>query len=130
VTREHGDIDVAVWHADFDRVDGLLRQDGWVRHEQPGEDGYTEYRQADLHLDMAFLARDADGGVYTPLKEGRGEWSVGAFDQGAIELMGVRARVVSVASLLADKSERRDDPSTGGKERADVAVLGRIGRDG
>jgi hypothetical protein len=127
VTRAHADIDLAVWDADFDRVDVLLRGDGWDRHVQPGEDGYTEYRRGDARLDVAFLARDADGVVYTPLKEGRGEWSVGAFDYGVVELMGVRARVVSVASLLADKSERRDDPSADRKDRADVAVLGRIG---
>jgi hypothetical protein len=130
VTRPHADIDIAVWHADFDRVDSVLREEAWDRHVEPGEDGYTHYRHGASHLDVAFLARDADGCVYTPLREGRGEWSAGAFDNDTVQLLGVRARVVSVASLLADKSERRDDPLADMKDRADVAALGRLGHDG
>jgi hypothetical protein len=129
VTRTHDDIDLAVWRADFDRVDVLLAEDGWVRNVQPGEDGYTAYRQGELNLDVAFLARDADGIVYTPLIDGRGAWAAGAFDGSeAVELLGVRARVVSIQSLLADKSEHRDDERAARKDRADAVVLGRIAR--
>ena len=129
VTRAHDDIDLAVWGADFDRVDVLLGKEGWERNMQPGEDGYTAYRQGELNLDVAFLARDADGIVYTPLTDGRGAWAVGAFDESeAVELLGVHARVVSIQSLLADKSEHRDDETADRKDRADVEVLGRIAR--
>ena len=131
VTREHGDIDLAVWRIDFGRVDGLLRQEGWERDVQPGEDGFTAYRLGPFHLDVAFLARDVDGTVYTPLRQGRGQWTAGAFDDaGVMELMGVRARIVSVASLIADKSERRDDVTSDRKDRADVVILGGIGQEG
>jgi hypothetical protein len=131
VTRTHDDIDVAIWQADVGSVDGLLREHGWERNVQPGEDGYAAYRKGEVNLDVAFLARSADGVVYTPLVQGRGEWGVGAFDDPTVvELLGVRARVVSIDSLLADKSEHRDDESADRKDRADVAVLSRLARGG
>jgi hypothetical protein len=46
------------------------------------------------------------------------------------ELEGTRARVVSVESLRADKSEDRDDPSAARKDRADLAALGLPPTDG
>jgi hypothetical protein len=124
ITRPHADIDVAIWRRDLEQVDQLLRHDGWTRVPQPGEDGYTVYRSGPHRLDLAFLARDDDGVVFTPLEEGRGTWSDGAFGRDQMELDGTRARVVTAASLLADKSERRDDPSAARKDRADVAALG------
>jgi hypothetical protein len=124
VTRTHDDIDIAIWQADAGSVDGLLQELGWEHKADPGEDGYAAYRQGALTLDLAFLTRDADGVVSTPLLEGRGEWSVGAFDNAeVVELLGVSARVVSVDSLLADKTGHRDDESADRKDRADVAVL-------
>jgi hypothetical protein len=129
ITRLHADIDVAIWQADFELVDRLLRLDGWIRVPQPGEDGYTGYGNGPHHLDLAFLARDADGVVFTPLEEGRGTWSDGAFGRDQLELNGTRARVVTAASLVADKSERRDDASAARKDRADVAALGGLPGD-
>jgi Aminoglycoside-2''-adenylyltransferase len=62
VTRRHADIDVAVWQADFERIDGVLGEDGWTRRAQPGEDGYTEYGNGVHHVDLAFLVRDDEVG--------------------------------------------------------------------
>jgi hypothetical protein len=42
VTRAHEDVDVAVWHADLDRIRGLLEARGWVHAPDLGEDGYTQ----------------------------------------------------------------------------------------
>ena len=67
VTRRHADIDVAVWQADFEHIDGVLGEDGWTRRAQPGEEGYTEYENGVHRLDLAFLVRDEEGVVYTPL---------------------------------------------------------------
>ena len=131
VTRTHDDIDIAIRQADIGSVEGLLREQGWDRNAQPGEDGYATYRRGEVNLDLAFMARDADGVVYTPLAQGRGEWSVGAFDDTeAVVLFGVCAKVVSIDSLLADKSERRDEETADRKDRADVAVLSRQRRGG
>jgi Aminoglycoside-2''-adenylyltransferase len=124
VTRSHADIDLAVWKRDLVEVDRLLRRAGWRHRPQRGEDGYTTYANGVIHLDLAFLVRGSDGLVYTPLREGRGDWSRDAFGQDLAELEGVRARVVSRASLLADKSEHRDDPLAAMKDRADVVSLG------
>jgi hypothetical protein len=55
VTREHGDIDIAVWQSDLAAVDGLLAADGWTHTAASDEDGYTTYEQAQVHLDVAFL---------------------------------------------------------------------------
>jgi hypothetical protein len=77
-----------------------------------------------MHLDLTYLAHDeTTGAVDTPLLPGRGDWPEGAFDEDVRELDGVQARVVSPRSLIADKSEIRDEPSTASKDRADVAVL-------
>jgi Aminoglycoside-2''-adenylyltransferase len=124
VTRPHSDIDLAVWGEDAEEVGRLLGADSWEHHPEPGEDGYTAYRKGSLRLDLAFLARDSDGVVYTPLQVGRGDWSPGAFGRDVIQLEGVRACVVSRTSLIADKAEDRDDPVAAAKDRADLTALG------
>ena len=61
--------------------------------------------------------------VYTPLREGRAAWPEEAFEDDVAELAGVRARVISLPALRADKAERRDDPIVAAKDRADLATL-------
>jgi hypothetical protein len=68
--------------------------------------------------------------VYTPLQEGRGEWSQGAFGQDERELEGARARLVSVASLRADKAGHRENASAAMKDRVDVEALDLAQNDG
>ena len=123
MTRPHADIDIAVWMDDLHRVDGLLVQAGWRHVPQANEDGYTQYVHVAGHLDLAFLAQDGDGVVYTPIRDGRGDWPLGAFGDDVAVLQGVRVHVVSLSSLLSDKLENRSDPSTCAKDRADVEVL-------
>jgi hypothetical protein len=72
---------------------------------------------------LAFLARGEDGEVYTPLREGRARWPDGAFENDVAELLGVRARVISLRALKADKSETRTDALVAAKDRADLATL-------
>jgi hypothetical protein len=61
--------------------------------------------------------------VYTPLREGRGAWPDGSFETDSAELRGVRARVVSLHALKADKAEVREDSIVAAKDRADLATL-------
>jgi Aminoglycoside-2''-adenylyltransferase len=122
-SREHADIDVAVWASDRPVLDTLLLDDGWVRTPDPDEDGYTAYQRGPVRLEVAFLARDEDGTVYTPVVEGRGSWPPGSFGEEEGEVDGVRARVVGRGSLVEDKSGPRDDPTAAAKDRADVAAL-------
>jgi lincosamide nucleotidyltransferase A/C/D/E len=126
ITRAHDDLDLAVWLQDHDRIAALLGADGWVHSPQPGEDGYTGYERDGVRLELAFLARNDDGHVYTPLRSGRAAWPDGAFADDVRELHGVRARVIALAALAADKSEAHDDPVVAAKDRADLATLSRV----
>jgi aminoglycoside-2''-adenylyltransferase len=127
VTRTHDDLDIAVWAEDHVRVAALLRADGWRHVPEADEDGYTGYEREAVKLEVAFLASSDTGQVYTPLLGGgRGEWPDGAFGDTVEELAGVRARVVSLSALRADKAAERDDPVVAAKDHADVQTLSRI----
>lgn len=123
VTRTHGDLDVAIWQTDLPRASELLAADGWVHAPEPGEDGSTGFVRGSVRLELAFLARDERGDIYTPLRDGRAGWAAGAFEGDVGEVGGVRARVISLRSLRAEKSEAREDAVAAAKDRADVAAL-------
>jgi hypothetical protein len=123
VTRDHADIDIAVWRADLERIRVLLEAQGWVHAPEPDEEGYTGYERRGTRLELAFLAYDEAGTVYTPLADGRGDWPVGSFGDTRAEVNDVRARVVGLESLIEDKSGPRHDPAVLAKDRADVALL-------
>lgn len=123
VTREHGDIDIAIWSDDQERMATLLLDRAWVHHPEVGEDGYTCYKRNGIRLEVAFLARDERGHVYTPLRNGRGEWPADSFGDDVAQLQGVRARVIGRESLISDKSIVRSDAVTATKDRADIASL-------
>jgi len=123
VTREHGDIDIAIWADDRARVDTLLRGRAWIHRPEVGENGYTCYERNEIRLEVAFLARGERGEVYTPLLNGRGEWPADSFGDDIAQCHGVRARVVSRESLIADKSIVRSDTVTAANDRADIASL-------
>jgi hypothetical protein len=123
VTRAHGDLDIAVWYDDRTRLAALLKRQGWTHSPRADEDGYTGYERGAVGLEVAFLARDEQGRVYTPLREGRGEWPNETFGDDVVELMGVRARVIGLGALVADKSVVREDPATAAKDRVDLLSL-------
>ena len=123
VTRAHEDVDVAVWSDDRERLSSVLLEHAWVHRPEAGGDGYTSYERSGIRLEVAFLARDERGHVYTPLRDGRGEWPAGSFGDEVAQLRGVRARVVGRESLIAEKSSIRPDAATAAKDRADVASL-------
>lgn len=123
LTRDHADIDIAIWHEDLQRVARLLTRDGWEYAGGAEQDGYTTYTRDGVDVDLAFLARDEDGTVYTPLASGRGDWPAGSFGSDVRRLSRTEARVVTAASLIEDKSQIRDDPIATAKDAADIAVL-------
>lgn len=122
-SRAHDDLDLAVWVGDHSRIAGMLTSEGWAHAPEPGEDGYTGYERSGVRLELAFLDRDEDGEVYTPLQDGRGLWPDDAFGDDVAELKGVRARVIGLGALRADKSEPHDDLRVAAKDRADLATL-------
>ena len=123
VTRPHEDLDVAIWVADYARAAELLAADGWVHAPDPAEDGSTAFVRGSVRLELAFLARDERGEIYTPLRDGRADWAAGAFEDDLGEIDGVRARIISLRSLKAEKSGAREDAVAAAKDRADVATL-------
>ena len=122
-SRAHDDLDLAVWARDHNRIAGLLTSEGWAHVPEPGEDGYTGYERGGVRVELAFVEQGEDGTVYTPLEDGRGAWPEGAFEDDFAELRGVRARVIGLRALRADKSETHDDPRVAAKDRADLATL-------
>jgi hypothetical protein len=109
VTRRHDDLDLAVWSHDGERVRELLTAAGW-RHTP--EEGYSVYDVAGVRLEVAFLDH--------------GEWPRNSFEHDVAEVAGVRAHVVSLSSLRADKAVVRDDESVAAKDREDCMTLGRL----
>jgi hypothetical protein len=85
------------------------------------------YFRAGVRLELAFLARDDDGRVYTPLREGRAGWPDGAFGSDVADLDGTRARVITLEALRREKSQAQDDPRAAAKDRADLESLTRAG---
>jgi hypothetical protein len=126
VTRAHDDLDVAVWLADLPAIAILLEQDGWEHTPDAEEDGYTVYRRDGVRMDLAFLARGADGVIGTPLRQGSASWPADAFGDDVSELRGTRAHIIALAALEADKSEPRDSPVVAAKDHADLAALARL----
>jgi hypothetical protein len=126
VSRAHDDLDLAVWQKDHERIAELLAADGWKHAPEVAEDGYTGYERGGVRIELAFLARDETGRVYTPLRQGRGTWPDEAFEDDVAELLGVRTRLISLRALLADKSEAHEDPIVASKDQADLATLSRF----
>ncbi len=125
VTREHGDVDVAIWLADMPRIGPLLANDGWIDLQDPDADGGKAFGRDDVRLELTYLYREPDGEIYTPLLDGRrGRWTREALADDVRELDGVRARVVALVPLTRMKGRGRgDDPEDAAKDRADYELL-------
>jgi hypothetical protein len=123
MTRVHDDVDIAVWLKDLQRIAKLLESDGWRHAPAEDEDGGTGYEHGDVRLELTYLTRNADGDVFIPLRNGPVRWAKESFADDVRELSGVRARVITLASLRSMKSWPRDDPEDAAKDRADLAAL-------
>jgi hypothetical protein len=127
VTREHDDIDVAVWARDAEALGSLLRSEGWQHAPEPGEDGGTGYTRGGVRVELTFLERDGAGRILVPLHDRNVLWSEEPLGDEMRELHGARARVISLPLLRTGKSAPRDDPGDAEKDRADFQVLSRLG---
>lgn len=126
VTRQHGDVDIAVWLNDHERIAELLAADGWKHAPEEDEDGGTGYERGGVRLEVTFLVRGEDGQVSVPLSAGPGRWSDQSLRSHVGELEGVTARLFALDALLLGKSRPRDDPADGAKDRADFDRLSRL----
>ena len=127
VTREHFDVDTAVWLSDVPRIAQLLAAEGWQHAPQADEDGGTGYERGTVRIELTFLVRGHDGGVLIPLNAGPFRWSADDLLAEERQLLGVRARVLGLAELTRGKAAPRDDPSDAAKDRADFRVLSGLG---
>ena len=127
ITRDHADVDIAIWLDDHERIAALLAADGWKHAPQPDEDGGTGYEREGVRLELTFLVRDDEGHVCVPLRSGLVRWSDDAFGESIEELEGVRARVIELGALKRGKARFRDEPADAAKDRADSAILSRLG---
>jgi Aminoglycoside-2''-adenylyltransferase len=130
VTRAHDDLDLAVWQVDVPRIAELLEDDGWRHAPHDDEDGGTGYERGAVRLELTYLVRDDDGGIFTPLRNGRAPWPEEALANDAAELRGVRSRLVGLEPLMRGKSSPRDDPEEAAKDRADFRRLSRLRETG
>jgi hypothetical protein len=119
VSREHGDLDLAIWLDDMPRIEPLLASGGWGDLHDPDVDGGRAFGRDGVRLELTYLYRGDDGEVYTPLLDGtRGRWPAESLADEVGEIEGVRCRLISLRSLVWMKERSRND-----KDRADYDVL-------
>ena len=123
VTREHDDVDFAVWLHDVEAVVSLLETHAWRHNPYPDEDGGTGYERDGVRVELTYLVSDDTGRVFIPLRERNALWSERAPENEVLELRGVRARVISLGLLRAGKSSPREDHDDAAKDRADFEAL-------
>jgi hypothetical protein len=111
------------------KVVNLFGDDWDRRRDRPGwQWNYPSVgNRAGAELFGATLYEIEPGQKSFPYHWRRGTWPVGTFGNDVAKLHGVRARVVGLGALRADKSEVRDDATVAAKDRADVATLSRLG---
>jgi len=126
VTRDHEDIDLAVWLDDAGAVESLLRAHAWQHKPHPGEDGGTGYERGPVRLELTYLTCDETLRVFVPLREHSVLWSEDPLGNEVRELLSVRARVLPLALLRSDKSLPRPEPDDAAKDRADFEALARL----
>jgi hypothetical protein len=126
VTREHADVDLAVWARDADALDSLLQDDGWRHAPEPDEDGGTGYTRGGVRVELTYLVTDEAGRILVPLHSGNVLWSEAPFGDEQRELHGVRARILPLALLRSGKSTAREDADDAERDRADLDALSRL----
>jgi aminoglycoside-2''-adenylyltransferase len=126
VTREHEDIDLAVWLQDAEAVASLLYAAAWQHKPLPGEDGGTGYERGRVRVELTYLACDETGRIFIPFRDENALWSGEPLGNEVRELLCVRARVIPLALLRAGKSSPRHDHDEAAKDRADFEALSRL----
>ena len=102
LTREHGDVDLAVPAGDADAIAERLLARGWVHRPSPDEDGGTGYERNGVRLELTFVVIDQDR-VQIVFRDNRAIWSEKPFGDERRKLLGVQARVVPRDVLKSSK---------------------------
>jgi len=126
MTREHGDVDLAVRLRDRPLIDEVLLADGWQPAPVDDEAIGAGYRRDDVLLELTFVESDDQGRVLLPFADGPAVWSTIPFGDVTRELLGVRCRTVPLEVLRAAKSTPREDDDDAVKDVADREALSRL----
>jgi hypothetical protein len=130
VTREHDDVDLAVWSSDASRIAELLAASGWRHVPHPGEDGGTGYERDGVRVEFTFLTRDEGGAVVVPMRSGPAVPLIfQELGDQVRALGGVRCRVIGLDALARGKAIPREGGAAA-KDRADFALLMELGTRG
>ena len=126
MTREHGDVDLAVRLRDRPTVHELLLGDGW--HPAPVDDEAigAGYRRSDVLLELTFVETDDEGRVLIPFATARRSGRRLRSATSLASWLGVRSRTVPLPVLRTDKSTPREDDDDAVKDVADHEALSRL----
>ena len=123
VTREHDDIDAAVWRRDFDAIKRALVDMGWRHTPVENEVVGTRYTFGRVEVEFTFVEARDDGAVVIPVPEHEIVWTTEPFGEERRMLNGVGARTIPLDLLLSGKQMTREAPDEAAKDRADVQAL-------
>ena len=126
ITREHDDIDVAAFRADYDAIRAVLLEAGWEHTPTPDDVVGTRYTWRGEEVEFTFVIED-EGSVLIPFPDGPIRWSDRPFGNGRRELRGVGSRVIPLELLKAGKQTPRSGDADGVKDRSDFEALSRLG---
>jgi hypothetical protein len=116
-----------VWADEAEAIRSALLTSGWKHKPEPDEDGGTGYERDGVRVELTYLVGGESDEVFIALSERNVLWADRPLGDDVLELGGVRARVVPLELLKRGKSKPRDDPDDAEIDRADFAVLTRLG---
>src|SRR5262249_25712852 len=101
ITRPHEDIDLVIWRQDAPAVREELASRAYVEAPPPPEESalHTHYSARGQRIDVMFIRRERDGGVYWS----SWRWPDGSFTGSSGQLGRVECPVVSARTLLEGK---------------------------
>ena len=123
LTRPHNDIDLLVWRRDESRVDQALTSAGWMHRPSPDDQVGTDYTRDGYELQLTFAVTRADGSMVVPVPGQPIVLSTGPLAYARRDMGDSSVRVLTLAMMLAIKSQPRPDEIGGEKDRADLAAL-------
>jgi hypothetical protein len=126
LTRQHDDVDFAVWASDWPRVKAVLATLGFATKEQPFTDETQRIVGASCDLEFWMLTRDDQARAVVG-----GRWSDwplpdDVFEAGSGQLLGVECPVLSAFALLGSKADypnHRFGSPLRAKDKEDIAQL-------
>jgi hypothetical protein len=105
VTRRHGDIDFAIWKYDWQRVEGLLLENGFERRSNnfPEESGML--LKVECEIEFYLLQKTAHKGIIVGGRWGDWLFPDGSFGRTVGVIEGVLCPIMSLQGQLNSKAQ-------------------------